>query len=125
MFSGRNSNKGINHLSEMTLRIGHQDQNSSLEQLFKKDHFYFVHHLNIKNFAIELLKVFSRHCSTQTINQIFQFREKNYNAWTKTYFTTIKVNAVKSLNVFAARLWNIVPDTNLDVSLVAMNSNHV
>ena len=54
MFCGRKSNNRINHLHERALRIVYNDNQSSFENLLRKDRSVSIHHKNIRSFPIEI-----------------------------------------------------------------------
>ena len=57
MFCQRSSNTRINHLYERALRIVYNDNESTFEDLLKKDNSVSIHHKNIRLLGIELYKV--------------------------------------------------------------------
>ena len=57
MFCQRSSNIRINHLHERALRIIYKDNESTFEDLLKKDNAVSIHHKNIRLLGIELYKV--------------------------------------------------------------------
>ena len=54
MFCQRSSNTRINHLHERALRIVYNDNESTFEDLLKKDNSVSIHHKNIRLLGIEL-----------------------------------------------------------------------
>ena len=54
MFCQRSSNVQINHLHERALRIVYNDNESTFEDLLKKDNSVSIYHKNIRLFGIEL-----------------------------------------------------------------------
>ena len=54
MFCQRYSNTRINHLHEKALRIVYNDNESTFEDLLKKDNSLSIHHKNIRLLGIEL-----------------------------------------------------------------------
>ena len=54
MFCQRSSNTRINHLHERALRIVYNDNESTFEDLLKKDNSLSIHHKNIRLLGIEL-----------------------------------------------------------------------
>ena len=57
MFNSRGVSNKINHLHERSLRIVYKYNNSSFEDLLKKDRSFTIHQRNIQLLAIELFKV--------------------------------------------------------------------
>ena len=64
MFHSRKSNNKINFLHERALRMIHNDQISSFQELLEKDHSFTVHHFNIQSLAIEMFKVINNIAAT-------------------------------------------------------------
>ena len=54
MFCRRTSHTRINHLHERALRIVYNDNESTFEDLLKKDNYVSIHHKNIRLLGIEL-----------------------------------------------------------------------
>ena len=57
MFCQRSSYIRTNHLHERALRIVYKDNESTFEDLLKKDNSVSIHHKNIRLLGIELYKV--------------------------------------------------------------------
>ena len=57
MFCQRSSNTWINHLHKRALRIVYDNNESTFEDLLKKDNSVPIHHKNIQLLGIELYKV--------------------------------------------------------------------
>ena len=57
MFHSRRANSKINHIHERALRIVYKGNNSSFQELLRKNKSFCVHHRNIQSLAIELFKV--------------------------------------------------------------------
>ena len=56
MFCQRSSNIRINHLHERALRIIYKDNESTFEDLLKKDNSVSIHHTNIRLLGIGCTK---------------------------------------------------------------------
>ena len=78
MFYGRKVNNKINYIHERALRIVYKDNESSFENLLKKDNSVCIHHKNIQSLAIELFKV-ENNLSNTIMCDIFETRNINYN----------------------------------------------
>ena len=57
MFHSRKANNKINYIHERALRKVYKDNESSFENLLKKDNSVCIHHKNIQSLAIELFNV--------------------------------------------------------------------
>ena len=56
VFCGRKSNNRISHSHERALKIDHNDNQPSFENLLRKDRSVSIHHRNICSFTIEIYK---------------------------------------------------------------------
>ena len=112
MFCQRSSNIRINHLHERALRIVYKDNESTFEDLLKKDNSVSIHHKNIRLLGIELYKV-KNNLSTHLMSEIFNLRNIDYNLRSQTDFKQGPVNTVnyglKSLRYLAPKIWDIIP----------------
>ena len=79
----RSSNTRINHLHERALRIAYNDNESTFEDLLKKDNSVSIHHKNIRLLGIELYKV-KNNLSTHLMSEIFNLRNIEYNLRSQT-----------------------------------------
>ena len=70
MFCQRSSNNRINHLHEKALRIVYDDNESTFENLLKKDNSVSIHHENIRLLGIELYKV-KNNLSSHLMSEIY------------------------------------------------------
>ena len=61
-------------LHEQCLQIVHNNKNSNFNWLVK-DGSVCIHHQNLRNLAVEMIKV-SRSLSPEILNEVFQFREQ-------------------------------------------------
>ena len=93
MFSGRKSNNRINHLHERALRIIYNDNQSSFENLLRKDCSVSIHHENIRSFAIKIYKN-KNNMSTPIMSKLFEKRNLNYNLCSQTNFSLHSINTV-------------------------------
>ena len=112
MFCQRSSNTRINHLHERALRIVYNDNESTFEDLLKKDNSVSIHHKNIRLLGIELCKV-KNNLSNHLMSEIFNLRNIDYYLHSQTDFKQDPVNMVnyglKSLRYLAPKIWDIIP----------------
>ena len=111
MFCQRSSNTRINHLHERALRFIYNDNESTFEDLLKKDNPVSIHHKNIRLLGIELYKV-KNNLSTCLMSEIFNLRNIDYNVRSQTDFKQGSANTVnynlKLLRYPAPKIWNII-----------------
>ena len=86
----------INHLHERALRIVYNDNESTFEDLLKKDNSVSIHHKNIRLLGIELYKV-KNNLSTHLMSEIFNLRNIEYNLRSQTDVKQGPVNTVNTL----------------------------
>ena len=113
MFHDRRMNLKINQLHERALRMVYKDDQSSFEELLKKDGSATIHHRNIQKLAIELYKV-KNGLATEIIEKLFTRKENNFYALrNESEFKVPKVNTVyrgdDSLRHLGPLIWDIVP----------------
>ena len=112
MFHSRRTNAKINHVHETAIRIVYKDNNSSFEELLRKDKSFCIHHRNIQSLSIELFKV-KNNLSNRIMCNIFETRNFNYNLRSQTDFARTRVNTssfgLNSLKYLATKIWDIVP----------------
>ena len=112
MFCRRTSHTRINHLHERALGIVYNDNESTFEDLLKKDNYVSIHHKNIRLLGIELYQV-KNNLSTHLMSEIFNLRNIDYNLRSQTDFKQGPVSTVnyglKSLIYLAPKIWNIIP----------------
>ena len=111
MFHSRKLNNRINRLHERALRIVYKDDNSSFDELLKKDESFTFHERNIQTMAIELHKV-AYGLGPKIMNIIFPLN--SYVAYpTKNPFKTYNVKTVswgtETLAHLGPTIWSIVP----------------
>ena len=113
MFHSRKANNKINYIHERALRIVDKDNESSFENLLKKDNYICIHHKNIPSLAIELFKV-KNNLSNTIMCDIFETRNINYNLRSQADFAGTNVNTtsfgLNSLRYLATKIWDIVPN---------------
>ena len=112
MFHSRKANAQINHIHDRALRIVYKDNNSSFQELLRKDKSFCIHHRNIQSLAIELLKVKSI-LSNRIMCDIFETRNFNYNLRSQMDFVRARVNTssfgLNSLKYLATKIWDVFP----------------
>ena len=128
MFHTRELNRKTNHIHERALWIVYRDSSSSFTELFKKDNWVCIHYRNIQSFAIELYKV-KHTISNSLILDIFPHRLVDYYLRTQTDLIKPSTNftryGLKSLNVFALKVWDMIPDEIKSSSTVEIFKNKI
>ena len=92
VFHGRKANAKINHIHERALRIVYKDNNSSFEELLRKDKSFCIHHRNIQSLTFELFKV-KNNLSNKIMCDIFETRNFNYNLKAHRQISKIRCSA--------------------------------
>ena len=94
------------------LEFVHNDNESTFEDLLKKDNSLSIHHKNIRLLGIELYKV-KNNLPTHLMAEIFDLANIDYYLRSQTDFKQGPVNKVnyglKSLRYLAPKIWNIIP----------------
>ena len=112
MFYSRKSNNKINLLHERALKIIHNDQISSFQELLDKDNSFTVYHFNIQSLAIEIFKVINNIAVT-IIDDLFTTYH-SYNLLSKSKFVDPSVGTVhngqNSIQHYGPLIWNMIPD---------------
>ena len=85
MFCQRSSINQINHLHERALRIVHNDNESTFEDLLKKHNPVLFQHKNIRLLGIELYNV-KNNLSIYLMSEIFNLSNIDYNLGSQTDF---------------------------------------
>ena len=117
MCHSRELNSRINSLHYRALRLVYKDDNSSFEELLKKDESVSIHHRNIHCLAIEMFKVKNGLAPT-FMSDIFPDRNLTNNVAaglrSQTDFYNQSnpksvFNGIDSLRHLGPRIWNILP----------------
>ena len=108
MYCNRSCNNRINQFYERALRIFHNDNVSSFEDLLQRES-VSIHHRNICLLGIELYKTRSN-TSSHIMNELFEQRNIIFNLRSQTYFTSgpisTVINDLKSLRYLGPRYQN-------------------
>ena len=104
------------------------DNSSSFTELLKKDNLDCIHYRNIQSLAIELRNV--KHTILKSlILDIFCLRSVDYNLRTQTDFLKPSTNTtrygLKSLNFFASKVCDMIPDETKSTSTVEFFKNKI
>ena len=78
MFHGRRLNNKINCIHERDLRIIHQDNTSTFQELLNKDNSFSIHHRNLQVLATEMFKI-HRGLSPEILRDIIVSKTSSYN----------------------------------------------
>ena len=113
MFHDRSVNNKINRLHERALRIIYKDDQSSFEELLKKDNGFTVHEKNLQTLAIEVYKT-KHHLSNDLIGEFFTKRVYNRAPLrTQSEYVVPRVNSVHngddSIRHLGPLIWEMVP----------------
>ena len=113
MFHDRGIENKITRLHERVLRLVYRDDNSTFNELLRKDGFVTIHHRNVQLLAIELFK-HNKGLSPQIMNHLFE--DKDYtgpNLRSQTEYQLPKINSVlygeNSLRYLGPKIWDIIP----------------
>ena len=115
IFHDRGLNHKVNRLHERALRLVYKDDQSTFEELLKKDNTVTIHHRNIQALAIELYKCNNNNLAIDIMNEIFIDRKyRGLDLRAQTEFAIPPVNTVykgeNSLRYLGPLIWKIVPD---------------
>ena len=103
-------------------------QRQTFIELCKKDNWVYILYRNIQSFAIELYKV-KHTISNSLILDIFPLRLVNYYLRTQNDFIKPSTNftryGLKSLNGFALKVWDMIPDEIKSSSTVEIFKNKI
>ena len=94
MFHNRNSNNTINKIHERAFRTVYNDNESTFDELLRKDNNVCVHHRNIQALATEMFKI-KREISPEIMIDILQERSIPYYLRNNAIFVTYNVHTVK------------------------------
>ena len=92
MFHSRTLNNRINRIHERALRIVYNDENSTFNELLKKDGSFTTHERNIQTLVIEVFKVING-ISPTVMNKVFPLKE-SLNYCTRFPFKSQNVHTV-------------------------------
>ena len=111
MFHSRTLNNRINRIHERALRIVYNDDNSTFNELLKKDGSFTIHERNIQTLLIEVFKVING-ISPTIMNKVFPLKESR-NYCTRFPFKSQNVHTVaygtETLNYMGPKLWSLIP----------------
>ena len=117
MFYSRKLNNKINRLQERSLRIIYDDDDSSFEELLRKDGSVTIHHRNIQALATEMFKV-KHNLSPKIIIDMFQFRNNISNTRNNHEFFVPRAKTVsygsESIKHLGPKIWNTLPNVLKD-----------
>ena len=113
MFHDRDLEHRINRVHERALRCIYMDDQSSFEELLKKDKSFSIHHRNIQAMAIEMYKA-KNNIGPSILNNIFPLNNNIRTGLRSTSdFSRPRINTVHfgkdSLHYFGSVIWDIIP----------------
>ena len=110
MFHSRTLNNRINKIHERALRIVYNENNTTFDELLKRDGSVTVHERNIQALAIEL---YCNGISPDILNEIFQLKESSIYC-SKFPFKTRNVRSVaygtETLSFMGPKIWDLIPN---------------
>ena len=114
MLHSRRLNNKINRLHERCLRVVHNNNQSTLQELLDLDNSVSIHHKNLQCLAIELYKIFNG-ISPDIMKDVFPLNtSSNYDIRNRPTFFTRRVrsvfNGTESLSYLAPKIWELVPE---------------
>ena len=112
MFHSRLLNNKRNSIHERALRITHQNQISTFQELLNKDNSVSIHHKNLQVFVAEMFKI-HRGLSQDVLREIFLPKISFYNLCTNNAFERRQGHSVyhdtESLSFLGPKIWDLVP----------------
>jgi ribonuclease P/MRP protein subunit RPP40 len=111
IFHSRKLNSRINKLHERALRLVYQDENSTFEELLKKDESFTVHERNIQSLGIELYKV-AYGLAPEIMRLVFPCNPQGKYPWDnifQTFNVKTKSWGLESLGYLGPKIWSIIP----------------
>ena len=129
MFHSRKLNNKINKLHQRCLRIVHNNNISTHEELLETDNSVLVHFQNVKALAIELYKVVNGF-SPDIMKDVFPLNENLcYNTRNKRTLNSSNIRTVhfgsETLSHLAPKIWQLLPQEIQKLESVASSKNAV
>ena len=110
----RRSKSLINHLHERALRLMHNDETSTFEELLATEKTVKTHVKNLKLLATEMGKA-ENHLLPLNVQQLFVERSVRYNLHNQTNFSLEATKTcrygINSLCYFGTKIWSLLPET--------------
>ena len=112
MFHSRTLNNKINRLHERALRLVHNDQNSTFQELLNMDNSFSIHDRNLQKLAIEMYKV-KNNLSPGFMNSIFPLSSNPYYLRNESNFQTDNIRSVycgtETVSFRGPKTWALIP----------------
>ena len=122
MFCGKDANHKINSTHKRALRILHNDYDSSLDKLLKRNDTVAIHIKNLQNLMLEIYKSMN-HLNPSYIWHLHERKETQYDLRTKHLCKLPITNTIKfgmeSLSFRGSLLWNSLNDEIKELPTVA------
>ena len=113
MFHNRSMNNRINAIHERALRLVYDDNESSFEQLLRRDNSFTIHEKNLQRLATEIYKT-KNNLSPEFMKEIFMERTQPYQLRKKTELKVSNVKTVfcgkETISFRGPMVWNLVPE---------------
>ena len=112
MCHSRSLNAQINRIHERALRIVHNDNTTSFEQLLILSGSIKIHHRNLQLLAIEIYKALNN-LSSPLMSDLFRSKDVRYSFRKGEVLTSYNVKTksygVDSISYLAPNIWDILP----------------
>ena len=114
MLHSRRLNNKVNRLHKRCLRVVHNNNQSTLQELLDLDNSVSIYHKNLQCLAIELYKIFNG-ISPDIMKDVFPLNaSSNYDIRNRPTFFNRRVrsvfNGTESLSYLAPKIWELVPE---------------
>ena len=119
----------INRIDERTLRLIYPNQHQlTFKEILEKNKNVRIYQRNLQTLATEIYKAKSK-ISSEVVNSLFEFTNKNYNLRNVSIFKSKRYFAVhygsESLVSLALKMWKFIPDLIREVKTLSIFKNKI
>ena len=112
MLHSRKLKNRINHIDERALRLIYKDCTSSFDELLTIDNSFRLHHRNLQNAAIDILKI-KLSLALEIMKNVFSIMENPYDLRKKNKVKSRNVlifrYGIETVSFVALRIWSSIP----------------